>query len=46
MRLSGDKMVLEAADQLAERRARADMQAFDRILNRDGGHPLRPDDLL
>ncbi len=26
--------------------ARADMQAFDRILNRDGGEAPRPDDQL
>ena len=37
---------LATADQLAKRRARADMQAFDRILNRDGGEAPRLDDQL
>ena len=37
---------LATADQFAERRARADMAAFDRILQRDGGEPPRSDDLL
>jgi hypothetical protein len=30
----------------AERRARADMDAFWRILNREGGEPPRPDDVI
>ena len=30
----------------AERRERADSQAFDRILSRPGGEPPGPDDLL
>jgi hypothetical protein len=30
----------------AERRARADRQAFRRILNREGGEPPRPEDTL
>jgi hypothetical protein len=34
------------ADQFAERRARAYMGAFDRILNREGGEAPRPDDKL
>lgn len=34
------------ADQFAERRARADMDAFDRITDRTGGEPPRPDDVL
>jgi hypothetical protein len=34
------------ADEFARRRARADMGAFDRILNRDGGEPPRADDTL
>ena len=29
-----------------ERRARADMQAFDRVMDRAGGEPPRPDDEL
>jgi hypothetical protein len=37
---------MTTADQFAERRARADMQAFDRIINRAGGEPPRPDDEL
>jgi len=30
----------------AERRARADMDEFWRILNREGGEPPRPDDVI
>ena len=37
---------MATADQIAGRRALADMQAFDHIMNRDGGEPPRPDDLL
>jgi hypothetical protein len=37
---------MATADQFAERRARADVDAFDRILNREGGEPPRPDDVL
>ena len=37
---------MTTADQFAERRARADMQAFDRIINRAGGEPPRHDDEL
>jgi hypothetical protein len=37
---------MTTADQFAERRARADMNAFDRIINRAGGEPPRPDDEL
>jgi hypothetical protein len=37
---------LATADQFAERRARADMAVFDRILQRDGGEPPRSDDVL
>lgn len=35
---------MATADQFAQRRARADMNAFDRILNREGGEPPRRDD--
>jgi uncharacterized protein (DUF1778 family) len=37
---------MAAAKTFAERRARADMNAFDRIINRDGGDSPRPDDVL
>ena len=37
---------MATADQFAERRARADMQVFDRIMDRAGGEPPRPDDEL
>ncbi len=37
---------MATADQIAGRRALADMQAFDRSMNRDSGEPPRPDDLL
>ena len=37
---------MATADQFAERRARADMQAFDRVMDRAGGEPPRPDDVL
>jgi hypothetical protein len=37
---------MATADQIAARRAGADLQAFDRIMNRDGGEPPRSDDLL
>jgi post-segregation antitoxin (ccd killing protein) len=30
----------------AERRARADFEAFDQIMARQGGAPSRPDDML
>lgn len=30
----------------AERRERADFEAFDRILQRQGGEPPRPDDVI
>ena len=33
---------MTTADQFAARRARADLDAFDRILNRDGGEPPVP----
>jgi len=48
-------MVVAAAEKIsamqtetffAERRARADRQGFLRILNREGGEPPRPDDLI
>ncbi len=48
-------MVVAAAEKIsamqtetffAERRARADRQAFLPILNREGGEPPRPDDLI
>lgn len=38
--------VLGTLDQLASRRARADLLAFDRLMRRDGGEPPRPDDLV
>jgi hypothetical protein len=37
---------MATADQFAERRARADLAAFDRIMERNGGEPPGPDDLL
>lgn len=37
---------LATADYFAERRARADLAAFDHILNREGGEPPRPDDVI
>jgi hypothetical protein len=37
---------MTTADYFAERRGRADMEAFDRILARAGGEPPRPDDML
>jgi len=30
----------------AERRARADFEAFDRLMQREGGEPPQPDDLV
>lgn len=36
--------VLKAAERVAERRARADLAAFDRLLSRAGGEPPRPED--
>ena len=35
---------MTTAEFFAERRARADPEAFRRILNREGGEPPRPDD--
>ena len=37
---------LTTAEYFAERKARADMEAFDRILSRTGGEPPRPGDEL
>ena len=37
---------MEAGRFFAERRARADREAFLRILNRKGGEPPRPEDTL
>jgi hypothetical protein len=37
---------MATADEFAQRRARADMGAFDRILDRDSGEPPRRDDVL
>ncbi len=37
---------IETVDFFAERRARADMDAFDRIMNRQGGEPPQPGDEL
>ena len=38
--------VMETERFFAERRARADSEAFRRILNRKGGEPPRPEDTL
>ncbi len=35
---------MTTAEYFAERKARADMEAFDRILSRPGGEPPRPGD--
>jgi hypothetical protein len=35
---------LNATTWFAERRSRADMKAFDRLMRRKGGEPPRPDD--
>ena len=37
---------MTAEEMFAERRARADLALFDRIMNREGGEPPRPDDEL
>lgn len=37
---------MRTAEFFAERRARADFAVFDRIMNREGGEPPRPDDRL
>jgi hypothetical protein len=37
---------MATAELFAERRGRADMDAFDRIMSRKGGEPPRPDDAL
>jgi hypothetical protein len=37
---------MTAEEAFAERRARADLAAFDRVMNRKGGEPPRPDDEL
>jgi hypothetical protein len=37
---------MTAEEKFAERRARADLAAFDRIMNRKGGQPPRPEDEL
>ena len=37
---------MTAEEVFAERRARADLAEFDRILNREGGEPPRPGDEL
>jgi len=37
---------MATAELFAERRGRADMAAFDRIMSRTGGEPPRPDDAL
>jgi hypothetical protein len=37
---------MNTAEFFAERRARADFVAFDRILQRSGGEPPRPDDTI
>jgi hypothetical protein len=38
--------VLKTAEMFAERRARADLEAFDRLLARKGGAPPCPDDVI
>ena len=35
---------MTTAEYFAERKARADMEVFDRILSRPGGEPPRPGD--
>jgi hypothetical protein len=37
---------MTAEEKFAERRARANLAAFDRIMNRKGGQPPRPEDEL
>jgi hypothetical protein len=37
---------MTTAEYFAERKARANLQAFDRIMRRRGGEPPRPDDRL
>jgi hypothetical protein len=37
---------MKTAEAFAERKQRADFQAFDRIMNRKGGQPPAADDLL
>ncbi len=37
---------MNTATFFAERRARADFAAFDRLMHREGGEPPRPDDQL
>ncbi len=42
-----EKIAAMTAEEIfAERRARADLAAFDRIMNRKGGEPPRPEDEL
>ena len=38
--------VMTTAEFFAERRARADFSAFDRLMRRQGGEPPRPDDTI
>ncbi len=37
---------MRTAEFFAERRARADFAAFDRLMRRQGGEPPRPDDTI
>jgi hypothetical protein len=37
---------MKTAEVFAERKQRADFQAFDRIMNRKGGQPPAADDVL
>ena len=37
---------MATAEEFAQRRGRADMAAFDRIMNREGGERPRADDVL
>lgn len=41
-----EKFSAVSTDLFAERKARADMAAFDRLLNREGGQPPSPEDEL
>ena len=38
--------VLTTVDDFATRKARADLAAFDLLMRRDAGEPLRPDDVV
>jgi hypothetical protein len=38
------RAAMNTATFFAERRERADMKAFDRLMHREGGEPPQPDD--